>query len=64
MPEWFNGTVSKTVARKGLVSSNLTPSAKLSVRSKDRALFKNYGIWILEKNKEADYGDSANVGHN
>jgi hypothetical protein len=28
VPEWLNGTVSKTVARKGLVSSNLTPSAE------------------------------------
>ena len=27
MPERFNGTVWRTVARKGLVSSNLTPSA-------------------------------------
>lgn len=27
MPERFNGTVWRTVARRGLVSSNLTPSA-------------------------------------
>ena len=49
MPERFNGTVSKTVARKGLVSSNLTPSA-LSAKAD---FLENYGIWILEKIKKA-----------